>query len=185
MATTHTVHTITYTSTIWQYVLLAIRVYLGLTIAAHGYGKFFKGGKIAGTAGWMESIGMRPGKINAFMAATTEIGAGALLVVGLLTPLACAAVISLMVVAIVTVHGRNGFFIFNQGQGIEYCLTLAVFALIPSAFTRLDKYSVDFHIAKLHWFNRPSHAVAATLVVGLGGALLQLIASFRPNRAAK
>jgi putative oxidoreductase len=185
MTASHNVHLVAYTSTVWQYVLLAVRVYIGLTIAAHGYGKFFRGGKIAGTAGWMDQIGMRPGKINAFMAATTEIGAGLLLVVGLLTPLACAAVVSLMVVAIVTVHGRNGFFIFNPGQGIEYCLTLAVFALIPSTFTRLDTYSIDHHLSSLHWFARPSHAVATTLVVGLGGALLQLVACYRPSRAAK
>ena len=42
--------------------LLIIRVALGLTMAAHGYNKFFKGGKIAGTAAWFDSMGMRPGR---------------------------------------------------------------------------------------------------------------------------
>jgi putative oxidoreductase len=69
-------------------VLLAVRLFLGLTIFSHGYAKVFRGGKLAGTAGWFDSIGMRPGKINAFMAASTELGVGVLLTLGFLTPVA-------------------------------------------------------------------------------------------------
>ena len=56
--------------------LLILRVVLGLTMAAHGYNKFFGGGRIPGTAGWFESIGMKPGTFHARVAATTEISAG-------------------------------------------------------------------------------------------------------------
>ena len=46
--------------------LLLLRVVLGLTVAAHGYNKFFGGGKLAGTARWFDSMGMRPnGTIHA------------------------------------------------------------------------------------------------------------------------
>ena len=40
--------------------VLILRVVLGLTMAAHGYNKFFGGGRIPGTAGWFDSIGMKP-----------------------------------------------------------------------------------------------------------------------------
>ena len=75
---------------------------------------------------------MRPGKLNAIMAAGTEIGVGILLILGLATPLAAAGLVALMTVAIVTVHRKNGFFVYNAGQGIEYCLMLAVYALLVS-----------------------------------------------------
>ena len=53
--------------------LLILRVAAGVTIAAHGYGKFFQGGRIPGTAGWFDSMGMKPGKVHAVLAATTEV----------------------------------------------------------------------------------------------------------------
>ena len=58
----------------WNFCLLLLRVTLGAMIAAHGLNKIFGGGKIAGTAAWFDSIGMRPGVPNAWAAALTEIG---------------------------------------------------------------------------------------------------------------
>ncbi len=162
--------------------LLILRVTLGLTIAAHGYNKFFGGGKIAGTAGWFESIGVRPGKLNALMAATTEIGTGLLLAAGFLTPLAAAGLCSLMVVAIVTVHRKNGFFIFNPGAGIEYCLILAVTALALGGLGAGD-WSVD-HATKI-WNVSASTGLGIAAIVGIGGALLQLITFYRPGKVAQ
>ena len=57
----------------------------------------------------------------------TEIGAGALLVLGLFTPLACAAVVSVMLVAGLLAHRPNGFFVFKDGY--EYVLMLAAISL--------------------------------------------------------
>ena len=79
--------------------LLILRVVLGLTMAAHGYNKFFGGGRIPETAGWFESIGMKPGLFHARVAATTEMAAGLGLAVGLLTPIPAAGFVSLMLVA--------------------------------------------------------------------------------------
>ena len=64
--------------------LLILRVVVGLTLAAHGWNKFTGGGKIPGTGRWFDSIGMRPGRLNAYLAASTEMGAGVLLALGLL-----------------------------------------------------------------------------------------------------
>jgi DoxX len=65
---------------------LILRLAVGLTIVAHGWNHAFGGGRIPGTARWFESIGLRPGRLHALMATGTELGAGALLAVGLLTP---------------------------------------------------------------------------------------------------
>ncbi len=104
--------------------LLILRVCLGLTMAAHGYNKFFGGGRIPGTAKWFESIGMKPGMLHARIAATTEMSAGLGLAVGLLTPIPAAGFVALMLVAAWTVHRPNGFFIVKEGW--EYNLVLAV-----------------------------------------------------------
>ena len=102
-------------------VLLILRGVAGLTLAAHGWNKFFGGGRIAGTGRWFDSIGMRPGRLNALLAASSEMGAGVLLTLGLLTPVAAAGVIGVMVVAGWTVHRSNGFFIIKEGW--EYVFT--------------------------------------------------------------
>ncbi|HEY0803803.1 MAG TPA: DoxX family protein, partial [Pseudonocardiaceae bacterium] len=95
--------------------LLVLRVAAGLTLAAHGYQKFFAGGRIAGTARWFDSLGMRPGRLHALAAATTEIGAGLLLAAGLITSVAGAAFVGLMLVAGWTVHRTKGFFSVKSG----------------------------------------------------------------------
>jgi len=164
-----------------NFCLLILRVTLGGMIIAHGYNKIFGGGKIAGTAAWFESIGVRPGVPNAWAAALTEIGSGILLILGLLTPLACAGLVSLMVVAIVTVHRKNGFFIFNPGGGIEYCLVVAV-AAISLGGLGAGKWSID-HAAKI-WTFKPWVGLAVAAIVGIGGAFLQLAAFYRPSKAA-
>jgi DoxX-like protein len=99
-------------------------------IFAHGFRKFFHGGRLAGTARWFASIGMTRPRFSALAAASTEVGVGVLLTAGLLTTLACAGLIGLMLTAIVAVHWKSGFFIFNKGEGIEYALGVAVAALI-------------------------------------------------------
>lgn len=161
-------------------VLLGMHLFLGLMIFAHGFRKFFGGGKIPGTARWFESVGVRPGVPNALMAASTEVGAGTLLALGLFTPLASAGLVSLMIVAIITVHRKNGFFIFNKGEGIEYTLGVAVMALAMGTLGA-GTYSLDHLWHPLHWSVTTDFVVTA--VLGVGGALAQLAAFYRPSRA--
>ena len=107
--------------------LLLVRVVVGLTMVAHGLNHWRGGGRIEGTARWFSGLGLRHGRLQAWLSVVTEIGAGLLLVLGLLTPLACAAVISVMLVAGVLAHRPNGFFVFKDGY--EYVLVLAVVSL--------------------------------------------------------
>ncbi|ACY98290.1 MULTISPECIES: DoxX family protein [Thermomonospora] len=107
--------------------LLLVRVVVGITMIAHGCNHWRGGGRIEGTARWFSGLGLRHGRLQAWMSVVTEIGAGALLVAGLLTPLACAAVISVMLIAGILAHRPNGFFVFRDGY--EYVLVLGVTTL--------------------------------------------------------
>ena len=161
--------------------LLIIRIAVGVTIATHGLNKIFGGGKIKGTAGWFASIGMRMPMVNAWMAALTEIGAGLLLAIGLLTPLAAAGLIAVMMVAMITSHIRNRWFIFNaNGGGVEYVVLLALVCL-GIAVAGPGEWSVDNRI-ELYWVGWTGLAIG--LIVGLGGAALQLAAFWRPKKSA-
>ncbi|MFG3615706.1 DoxX family protein [Nocardia sp. NPDC047654] len=107
--------------------LLLLRLVVGVTMIAHGVNHWIGGGRIAGTARWFSGLGLRNGVLQAWLSVVTEIGAGALLVLGLLTPFAAAAIISVMLVAGLLAHRANGFFVFKEGY--EYVLVLAVVAL--------------------------------------------------------
>lgn len=119
-------------------VLLVVRVCAGVTLALHGYQKFFMGGRIPGTARWFESLGMKPGKLHALLAAGTEIACGLGFAAGLLTPLTAAGFVGLMFVAAWTHKGA--FFVFKDGW--EYNLVLAVLAVLV-AVTGPGRWSLD------------------------------------------
>jgi putative oxidoreductase len=171
---------VSFNSTAMNVTLLLAHLFLGLMIFTHGYRKVFRGGKLSGTGRWFESIGVRPGLVNAYAAAFTEIGAGVLLTIGLLTSLASAAVIALMAVAMVTVHRKNGFMITNPGGGIEYCLANSVIALALGTFGS-GEYSLD-HVWGVfaHW--TANTAFLVTLAVGFASAGVQLLATYRPPK---
>lgn len=163
-----------------DFALLALRVVLGLTMAAHGYNKFFGGGRIPGTAGWFDSIGMKPGLFHARIAATTEITAGLGLALGLLTPVPAAGFVALMLVAAWTVHRKNGFFIVKEGW--EYNLILAV-AAVAIAGTGAGKYSLDhllFSGTDFYHFLHGWCGLLIAVVLGLLGGIGQLVIFFRP-----
>ncbi|NDV07655.1 DoxX family protein [Rhodococcus sp. IEGM 248] len=158
--------------------LLILRVTLGFVIAAHGYAKFFQGGRIPGTAGWFDSIGMRPGRVHALAAASSEVAAGVLLALGFLTPLASALVIALMLVAAWTVHRGHGFFIV--GNGWEYNLFLGISAFVV-AVSGPGAVSVDH---ALFGENVPIGVLGGAIAAaaGLGGGIGTLAVFFRPGR---
>jgi putative oxidoreductase len=106
--------------------LLVLRATVGVVMLAHGINHIVGGGKITGTAGWFESLGMRPGILHAWLASVTEVVAGVLLVGGLATSLAAGAALAVMLVAWITNHRGNGFFIFRPGEGWEYVMTLSL-----------------------------------------------------------
>ncbi len=122
--------------------LLILRVGLGLSLAAHGAQKlfgWFGGHGIAGTGGYFDSIGFRPGKPNALIAGVGEVGGGLLLALGLLTPLGGAAVVGTMLVA-ASVHSKAGFFAQTGGYELPLFYSIGAVALTVSGPGR---YSID------------------------------------------
>jgi putative oxidoreductase len=159
--------------------LLLFRACVGIVFVAHGWNHIFGGGKIAGTARWFQSLGMRPGLLHAWTASITELAAGALLLLGLATPIACAGVIGTMVVAWITNHLRNGFFIFRPGEGYEYVMTLT-FAAVGLAGVGAGEWSLDH---ALHWFDPPGWwGLGIAVLAGFGGAAGLLATFWRPTR---
>jgi putative oxidoreductase len=123
--------------------LLLLRLAVGLTLAAHGSQKlfgWFSGPGLAATSQFFTVLGFPPGRRHAFTAGLAEIVDGILLALGFLMPLAAAATIAVMVVAVFTVHISRGF--FNQNGGYEYNLVLSVAAL-TLAFTSPGSLSLE------------------------------------------
>ena len=61
------------------YGLTLLRIFVGIIFAAHGSQKLFGwlgGGGLAGTAQWMESIGLAPGTLMALLSGGTEFFGG-------------------------------------------------------------------------------------------------------------
>ena len=104
--------------------LLLIRLVIGLLFVGHGAQKlfgWFGGYGLKGTAGWLESMNMKPGILMALMAGLSEFIGGLLFVLGLLTPLAGLLIAATMFMAIVKVHGANG--LWSTQNGYEYNLS--------------------------------------------------------------
>ena len=157
--------------------LLIVRVCVGLTLAAHGLNKFFGGGRIPGTARWFESIGMKPGRFHAVIAALAETSSGILFAAGLLTPIAAAGFVALMLVAAWTVHRPNGFFIVKEGW--EYNLILAAVA-VGVATTGPGTISVDYAIFGANDPLAGWTGLLIAVVLGLAGGVGQLLLFYRP-----
>ncbi|PWK34575.1 DoxX family protein [Pseudomonas sp. B21-040] len=105
--------------------LTAIRIVVGIIFAAHGAQKLFGmfgGYGIAGTAQYMESVGLAPGHLMAILAGGTEFFGGLALIIGLLTRPAALGLTILSLVAIFSVHIHNGLFMANNGY--EFALAL-------------------------------------------------------------
>jgi len=156
--------------------LLGLRCMVGAVMLAHGVNHVIGGGRIAGTARWFESLGMRPGRLHAWLASATEIAAGTLLVLGLLTPVAAAGVVGVLVVAWITNHLGNGFFIFRPGEGWEYVMTLTVVALCigalgPGSWSLDDALDLEDLLG--------AEGLVLTAALGLGGAAALLLAFWR------
>ena len=160
--------------------LLVFRLCLAGVFLAHGLNHIYGGGKIAGTARWFESLGMKPGPLHAWMASIMEVVAGGLLVLGLLTPFAGAAVIGIMLVAWITNHRGNGFFIFRPGEGWEYVMTLTACGLLIATIGP-GEWSIDHEVESLRdlW---GATGFWIAVVLGGGGAAALLGVFWRPTK---
>jgi putative oxidoreductase len=123
--------------------LLIIRLIVGLSFAAHGTQKlfgWFGGYGPKGTGGFFDSIGIKPGVFMAVMAGLSELVGGLLFALGLWTWVGAAFIVLTMLIAIVKVHGKHGFWVTSNG--IEYNLALIAVA-VGVALIGAGAYSLD------------------------------------------
>lgn len=110
---------------------LAARLTLGGTMFAHGAQKMFGafgGPGLEGVAQFLDSIGFKPGDKFARANAIAEMTSGGLIALGALGPIGPAILVSVMLVAIETVHRPKGF--WNTAGGYEMNIMLILLALL-------------------------------------------------------
>jgi putative oxidoreductase len=161
--------------------LLVARLILGSLMTAHGAQKllgWFGGHGLAGTGGFLEALGFRPGRVFAAAAASTEVLSGVLVALGLFGPVGPALMISVMIVAAISVHWAHGMFAMNNGIEVPLLYATGAFAL---ALTGPGLYSLD-ELFGLQTLWTPSLAWIA-LALGIAGGVGNLAAR-RPTHAA-
>jgi putative oxidoreductase len=141
--------------------LLVLRVLVGVGLSLHGFQKlfgWFGGGGPSGTSRWFAGLGFGDGRLATLMAGTGEIGGGLGLAVGLLTPVAAAAVIGVMTVAALVNNAEGGFWSARKGWELNGYLIVVAWAV---ATTGPGRYSLDA-------------ALGSPVPSGLGPGLLAL-----------
>lgn len=161
--------------------LTLLRAIVGVLFFGHGTQKlfgWFGGHGIEGTAGFFESIGLKPGRKHATAAGAAEAGGGALLALGFLTPAAAASLIGVMSTAIRKVHAKNGPWVTEGGY--EYNL-----ALIAIMVTLADVGPGDVSIDHALGIEVKGPLVALlALAAGIGGAMVMTEAGSQPAEPA-
>ncbi len=148
--------------------LLILRVVIGLLFVGHGAQKLFGiwgGHGLAGTAGFFENIGLKPGRLHATAAGVMEFGGGLLLALGLFTPVAALTLIAVMTAAVISVHFAKGLWVTNGGYEYNLVLASVAFAL---ADTGAGNWSLD------HALSLSDHGVLwaiGALVIGVIGGI--------------
>jgi putative oxidoreductase len=123
--------------------LVIARLVFGPLMAAHGAQKlfgWFGGHGLAGTAGFLEVLGFRPGRVFATTASLAEFASGLLIALGLFGPVGPALMLSVMIVAAVSVHLKNGLFAMSNGIELPLLYGAAGAAL---TLTGPGRYSLD------------------------------------------
>jgi putative oxidoreductase len=163
-----------------NFALLLARVWIAIMFFAHGWRhvKALRSGP--GMANWFESLGLKPGPLHAQLVTITEVTVPFALALGFLTPVMYGAVAAVVLVAFMTNHLKNGFFLSSAKEGYEYVVTVAVVSIAlgtlgPGQWSLDDAFDFSFPFD-------PGKALLITAAVGIGGAALFLAAFWRPPR---
>lgn len=160
--------------------LLIGRLVFGSLMAAHGSQKlfgWFGGHGLAGTAGFFETIGFRPGRLFATAAGAAEVGGGLLVALGFLGPIGPALMLSVMIVAS-SLHWSNGVFAMNNGVEVPLLYGTGAVAL---ALIGPGAHSIDALLG-LTPFWTPA-IVGTALGLAAAGGVLNVVARQLPEPA--
>jgi putative oxidoreductase len=160
--------------------LFLLRLGIGAVVFAHGAQKVFGlwgGPGIASFAGNLQTFGYQQATTLSWVTGVTELVAGAFIVIGVLTPLAAAAVLAIMINAVLLKLG-NGFFVTGPkgSDSVEYSLVLGLGAACL-VFTGPGRIALDNGRA---WHRRPASWGVLALVIGIAAAVLVYILLRRP-----
>ena len=158
--------------------LLVVRVVVGLIMAAHGASKllgWFGGYGLRGTGEFFVQLGFQPGAAFAAAASLSEIISGLLVALGFLGPIGPALMVSVMIVAILTVHLGQGLF---APKGIEVPLLYATSAF-GLALTGFGEYSLDALLGVAGRWSAGFTWIA--LILGVVGAFANIALRRRPT----
>jgi putative oxidoreductase len=164
---------------------LLLRTVVGGFFVGHGTQKlfgWFGGYGLEGTAKGFEQMGIRPGKPNAIAAGLAEAGGGALMVAGLGTPVAAAALTATMITAIETVHLEKGPWVTNGGYEYNVVLIAAALAI---AEVGPGPLSLDAARGKQRYGSGWAGAALIAGVIGAAGAHLSAARQPAPPQAAE
>lgn len=158
--------------------LLVARLVFGLLMAAHGAQKmfgWFGGYGLKATGEFFAQIGFRQGRMFAAMAALTEIASGLLIALGLFGPVGPALMLSVMIVAAITVHWEHG--LFAMTNGIEVPLLYGTVGL-GLALIGFGPYSLDALLGVDAWLTAGTAWLA--VAIGILGGVANLALRERP-----
>jgi len=122
---------------------LILRLVLGSLLTGHGAQKLFgsfSGPGLEGTSGFMEMLGLTPGKPWAFMAGLSELGGGVLTALGFINPLGPLGIIGAMAMATVKAHSGKPIWVTEGGAELPVTNIAAATALILNG---PGKWSLD------------------------------------------
>jgi putative oxidoreductase len=151
--------------------LLALRLTTGTLLAGHGSQKLFGafgGGGLDGTAGMMESLGLRPGRPWAALAGLAELGGGALTALGFLSPLGPTGILSAMAMATATAHWGKPIWVTKGGAELPVTNMAIALAL---AIAGPGRCSLDAALG----IRVPPKLVALTIAGAVAGGVLGLV----------
>lgn len=158
-----------------DFALLLLRVQTGTLFAGHGAQKlfgWFGGSGLVGTSGWVESLGLRPGRPWALAAGLSEFGGGVLTLFGFLHPLGPLGIIGSMGMATTKVHWGKPIWVTSGGAELPLTYMAIASALL---ITGPGRYSLDYALG-IHlprWMAIPGLAVAAAgIYIGVRGTFL-------------
>jgi putative oxidoreductase len=164
--------------------LLILRVFLAMVVIAYGVQKFgmLGGYGIAGTGGWLESIGFKPGRFWVWIVAIAEAGGGLLILLGLGGPIGPGLVFADLAVATIGFHRAKGF--WNADGGWSWVSVLSA-AGLTLALTGFGAYSVDrvLNLTYPDWL-LPAWLAAVVIVAAVALVTQRMAQSAAPETPA-
>jgi putative oxidoreductase len=155
--------------------LLVLRIGVGVPFALHGFQKllgWFGGGGMRSTSAWFASLGFGDGRAATVMAGTGEIVGGLGLALGLMTPLAAAAIVGTMTTAALVNNAAAGFWSVAKGWELNGYLIVVATAL---AIAGPGSLSLDAALDVPGLVGLPLEGAvgAVAVLVGAGGGWLR------------